>query len=103
MYSDYEYELGIINYMFSNKFKESFENIIDLMYKALESGGSIESIQEYILKYDSIKTIEKEIKFDTWCQNHVDELYEAWLIDNEVDYREIYKQWLKENKESEGF
>ena len=26
MYSDYEYELGIINYMFSNKFKESFEN-----------------------------------------------------------------------------
>lgn len=101
MYSDYEYELGIINYMFSNKFKESFENIIDLMYKALESGGSIELIQEYILKYDSIKTIEKEIKFNTWCRNHVDELYKAWLIDNEVNYREIYKQWLKENKESE--
>ena len=103
MYSDYRYELGIINYMFSNKFKESFENIIDLMYKALESGESIELIQKYILKYDSIKTIEKEIKFDTWCQNHVDELYKVWLIDNEVDYREIYKQWLKENKESEGF
>ena len=101
MYSDYEYELGIINYMFSNKFKESFENIIDLMYKALKSGESIESIQKYILKYDSIKTIEKEIKFDTWCSNHVDELYEAWLIDNEIDYHEIYKQWLKENKESE--
>ena len=99
MYSDYEYELGIINYMFSNKFKENFENIIDLMYKALESGESIELIQKYILKYDSIKTIEKEIKFDTWCQNHVDELYEAWLIDNEVDYREIYKQWLKESEE----
>ena len=44
MYSDYEYELGIINYMFSNKFKESFENIIDLMYKALESGVSVELI-----------------------------------------------------------
>lgn len=99
MYSDYEYELGIINYMFSNKFKENFENIIDLMYKALESGESIETIQKYILKYDSIKTIEKEIKFDTWCQNHVDELYEAWLIDNEVDYREIYKQRLKESEE----
>ena len=38
MYSDYEYELGIINYMFSNKFEENFGNIIDLMYKALESG-----------------------------------------------------------------
>ena len=48
MYSDYEYELGIINYMFSNKFKESFENIIDLMYKALESGESIELIQKYL-------------------------------------------------------
>ena len=60
-------------------------------------------IEKYILKYNSIKIIEKEIKFDTWCQNHVDELYKAWLIDNEVDYREIYKQWLKENKESEGF
>ena len=103
MYSDYEYELGIINYIFSNKFKESFEDITDLMYKALESGESIELIQKYILKYNSIKIIEKEIKFDTWCQNHVDELYKAWLIDNEVDYREIYKQWLKENKESEGF
>ena len=103
MYSDYEYELGIINYMFSNKFKESFEDITDLMYKALESGESIELIQKYILKYNSIKIIEKEIKFDTWCQNYVDELYKAWLIDNEVDYREIYKQWLKENKESEGF
>ena len=101
MYSDYEYELGIINYMFSNKFKGDFEDIVDLMYKALESGESIELIQKYILKYDSIKTIEKEIKFDTWCQNHVDELYKAWLIDNEVDYREIYKQWLKENEESE--
>ena len=103
MYLDYEYELGIINYMFSNKFKESFEDITDLMYKALESGESIELNQKYILKYNSIKIIEKEIKFDTWCQNHVDELYKAWLIDNEVDYREIYKQWLKENKESEGF
>ena len=51
--------------------------------------------------YDIIS--EKEIKFNTWCRNHVDELYEAWLIDNEVDYREIYKQWLKENKESEEF
>ena len=101
MYSDYEYELGIINYMFSNKFKESFENIIDLMYKALESGEPIEVIQKYILKYDSIKTIEEKIKFDTWCNNHTEELYKAWLIDNEVDYREIYKQWLKENKESE--
>lgn len=101
MYSDYEYELGIINYMFSNKFKGNFEDITDLMYKALESGESIELIQKYILKYDSIKTIEKEIKFDTWCQNHVDELYKAWLIDNEIDYHEIYKQWLKENKESE--
>ena len=101
MYSDYEYELGIINYMFSKKFKENFENIIDLMYKALESGVSVELIQKYILKYDSIKIIKKELKFDTWCQNHVDELYKDWLIDNEVDYREIYKQWLKENKESE--
>ena len=101
MYSDYEYELGIINYMFSNKFKESFEDITDLMYKALESGESIETIQKYILKYDSIKTIEKELKFDTWCCNHTDELFNAWLIDNEVDYREIYKQWLKKNKESE--
>ena len=103
MYSDYKYELGIINYMFSNKFKESFENIIDLMYKALESGEPIEVIQKYILKYDSIKTIEEKIKFDTWCNNHTEELYKAWLIDNEVDYREIYKQWLEENKESEGF
>ena len=51
MYSDYEYELGIINYMFSNKFKENFKNIIDLMYKALESGVSVELIQKYILKY----------------------------------------------------
>ena len=101
MYSDYEYELGIINYMFSNKFKESFEDIIDLMYKALESGESIESIQKYILKYDSIKTIEKELKFDIWCNNHTDELFIIWSIDNEVDYREIYKRWLKENKESE--
>ena len=101
MYSDYEYELGIINYMFSNKFKGDFENIIDLMYNALESGESIESIQKYILKYDSIKTIEEKIKFDTWCNNHTEELYQAWLIDNEVDYYEIYKQWLKENKESE--
>ena len=101
MYLNYKYELGIINYMFSNKFKENFENIIDLMYKALESGESIEMIQKYILKYDSIKTIEKELKFDTWCCNHTDELFNAWLIDNEVDYREIYKQWLKENKESE--
>ena len=55
MYSDYEYELGIINYMFSNKFKESFEDITDLMYKALESGESIALIQKYILKYNSIK------------------------------------------------
>ena len=101
MYSDYEYELGIINYMFSNKFKESFENIIDLMYKALESGVSVELIQKYILKYDSIKKKKKKIKFDTWCNNHTEELYQAWLIDNEVDYYEIYKQWLKENKESE--
>ena len=101
MYSNYKYELGIINYMFSNKFKESFENITDLMYNALESGESIESIQKYILKYDSIKTIEKELKFDTWCCNHTDELFNAWLIDNEIDYHEIYEQWLKENKESE--
>ena len=101
MYSDYEYELGIINYMISNKFKENFGSFIDLMYKALESGEPIEVIQKYILKYDSITTIEDKIKFDTWCRNHVDELYKAWLIDNEVDYREIYKQWLKENKESE--
>ena len=101
MYSDYEYELGIINYMFSNKFKENFENIIGLMYKALESGVSVELIQKFILKYDSIKIIKKELKFDIWCCNHTDELFNAWLIDNEVDYREIYKQWLKENKESE--
>ena len=101
MYLDHEYELGIINYMFSNKFKENFENIIGLMYKALESGLSVESIQKYILKYDSIKTIEKELKFDTWCCNHTDELFNAWLIDNEIDYHEIYEQWLKENKESE--
>ena len=103
MHLNYGYDLGIINYMFSNKFKENFGSFIDLMYKALESGEPIEVIQKYILKYDSIKTIEEKIKFDTWCQNHVDELYKAWLIDNEVDYREIYKQWLKENKESEGF
>ena len=101
MYSDYKYELGIINYMFSKKFKENFENIIDLTYKALESGVSVELIQKFILKYDSIKTIEEKIKFDTWCNNHTEELYQAWLIDNEVDYYEIYKQWLKENKESE--
>lgn len=62
MYSDYKYELGIINYMFSNKFKENFENIIDLMYKALESGESIESIQKYILKYDSVKNYRKRNK-----------------------------------------
>lgn len=62
MYSDCEYELGIINYMFSNKFKENFKNIIDLMYKALESGVPVELIQKYILKYDSIKIIKKRIK-----------------------------------------
>ena len=59
MYSNYKYELGIINYMFSNKFKENFENIIGLMYKALESGVSVELIQKFILKYDSIKIIKK--------------------------------------------
>ena len=31
MYSNYKYELGIINYMFSNKSKENFETIIGLM------------------------------------------------------------------------
>ena len=101
MYSDYEYELGIINYMFSNKFKGDFEDIVDLMYKALESGESIELIQKYILKYDSIKIIKKELKFDIWCCNHTDELFNAWLVNNEMDCYKIYKQWLKENKESE--
>ena len=101
MYSNYKYELGIINYMFSNKFKENFENIIGLMYKALESGVSIELIQKFILKYDSIKMIKKELKFDIWCCNHTDELFNAWLVNNEMDCYKIYKQWLKENKESE--
>ena len=101
MYSDYEYELGIINYMFSNKFKENFKNIIDLMYKALESGVPIELIQKYILKYDSIKIIKKELKFDIWRNNHTDELFNAWLVNNGMDCYKIYKQWLKENKESE--
>ena len=101
MYSDCEYELGIINYMFSNKFKENFENIIGLMYKALESGVSVELIQKFILKYDSIKIIKKELKFDIWCCNHTDELFNAWLVNNEMDCYKIYKQWLKENKESE--
>ena len=101
MYSNYKYELGIINYMFSNKFKENFENIIGLMYKALESGVSVELIQKFILKYDSIKIIKKELKFDIWCCNHTDELFNAWLVNNEMDCYKIYKQWLKENKESE--
>ena len=101
MHLNYGYDLGIINYMFSNKFKESFENIIDLMYKALESGVSVELIQKFILKYDSIKIIKKELKFDIWCCNHTDELFNAWLVNNEMDCYKIYKQWLKENKESE--
>ena len=101
MYSNYKYELGIINYMFSNKFKENFEKIIGLMYKALESGVSVELIQKFILKYDSIKIIKKELKFDIWCCNHTDELFNAWLVNNEMDCYKIYKQWLKENKESE--
>ena len=87
--------------MFSKKFKENFENIIDLMYKALESGVSVELIQKFILKYDSIKIIKKELKFDIWCCNHTDELFNAWLVNNEMDCYKIYKQWLKENKESE--
>ena len=101
MHLNYGYDLRIINYMISNKFKENFGSFIDLMYKALESGVSVELIQKFILKYDSIKIIKKELKFDIWCNNHAEELYQAWLIDNEVDYYEIYKQWLKENKESE--
>ena len=101
MYSNYKYKLVIINYMFSNKFKENFENIIGLMYKALESGVSVELIQKFILKYDSIKIIKKELKFDIWCCNHTDELFNAWLVNNEMDCYKIYKQWLKENKESE--
>ena len=101
MHLNYGYDLGIINYMFSNKFKENFGSFIDLMYKALESGEPIEVIQKYILKYDSIKIIKKELKFDIWCCNHTDELFNAWLVNNEMDCYKIYKQWLKENKESE--
>ena len=101
MHLNYGYDLGIINYMISNKFKENFGSFIDLMYKALESGEPIEVIQKYILKYDSIKIIKKELKFDIWCSNHTDELFNAWLVNNEMDCYKIYKQWLKENKESE--